>query len=222
MLEFKDVELSFNNQKLFDKISFTMNHGEFLFLTGKSGSGKSSLLQMIYMNLEPNAGEVRFLEYNSAKIKKRELPLLRRKLGIIFQEFRLLRDRNIYNNLAFVLETTNVKSREIKKRINNVLTEVGLTHRRKSLPSELSGGEQQRVGIARAIINEPVLVLADEPTGNLDPETSLEILNSLKRINQRGTAVIFATHNYELVKSFPAKTIHIDKGGIEIRDFGGK
>ncbi|MHC1737486.1 MAG: cell division ATP-binding protein FtsE [Ignavibacteriaceae bacterium] len=222
MLEFKDVELSFNNQKLFDKISFAMNHGEFIFLTGKSGSGKSSLLQMIYMNLEPDAGEVRFLEYNSSKIKKKELPMLRRKLGIIFQEFRLLRDRSIYDNLAFVLETTNVKPRDIKKRINNVLTEVGLTHRRKSLPAELSGGEQQRVGIARAIINDPVLVLADEPTGNLDPETSFEILNSLKRINQRGTGVIFATHNYELVKSFPAKIIHIEKGQIEIRDFGGK
>ncbi|NLH62210.1 MAG: cell division ATP-binding protein FtsE [Ignavibacteriales bacterium] len=222
MLEFKDVEVSFNNQKLFNKISFAMNHGEFIFLTGKSGCGKSSLLQMVYMNLIPQAGVIRLLNYNSGKITKRELPLLRRKLGIVFQDFRLLKDRNVYDNLAFVLETTNVKSREIKRRINHVLTEVGLTHRRKSMPAELSGGEQQRIGIARAIINEPVLVLADEPTGNLDPETSLEILDILKKINQRGTAVIFATHNYELVKSFQTRTLRIEEGQIVSLDFGGK
>jgi len=222
MLEFKDVEVSFNNQKLFNKISFAMNHGEFIFLTGKSGCGKSSLLQMVYMNLIPQAGVIRLLNYNSGKITKRELPLLRRKLGIVFQDFRLLKDRNVYDNLAFVLETTNVKSREIKRRINHVLTEVGLTHRRKSMPAELSGGEQQRIGIARAIINEPVLVLADEPTGNLDPETSLEILDILKKINQRGTAVIFATHNYELVKSFQTRTLRIEEGQIVRLDFGGK
>ncbi|HPO56198.1 MAG: cell division ATP-binding protein FtsE [Ignavibacteriaceae bacterium] len=222
MLEFKDVEVSFNNQKLFNKISFAMNHGEFIFLTGKSGCGKSSLLQMVYMNLIPQAGVIRLLNYNSGKITKRELPLLRRKLGIVFQDFRLLKDRNVYDNLAFVLETTNVKSREIKRRINHVLTEVGLTHRRKSMPAELSGGEQQRIGIARAIINEPVLVLADEPTGNLDPETSLEILDILKKINQRGTAVIFATHNYELVKSIQTRTLRIEEGQIVSLDFGGK
>ncbi len=222
MLEFKDVEVSFNNQKLFNKISFAMNHGEFIFLTGKSGCGKSSLLQMVYMNLIPQAGVIRLLNYNSGKITKRELPLLRRKLGIVFQDFRLLKDRNVYDNLAFVLETTNVKSREIKRRINHVLTEVGLTHRRKSMPAELSGGEQQRIGIARAIINEPVLVLADEPTGNLDPETSLEILDILKKINQRGTAVIFATHDYELVKSFQTRTLRIEEGQIVRLDFGGK
>ncbi|HOJ17529.1 MAG TPA: cell division ATP-binding protein FtsE [Ignavibacteriaceae bacterium] len=222
MLEFKDVEVSFNNQKLFNKISFAMNHGEFIFLTGKSGCGKSSLLQMVYMNLIPQAGVIRLLNYNSGKITKRELPLLRRKLGIVFQDFRLLKDRNVYDNLAFVLETTNVKSREIKRRINHVLTEVGLTHRRKSMPAELSGGEQQRIGIARAIINEPVLVLADEPTGNLDPETSLEILDILKKINQRGTAVIFATHDYELVKSFQTRTLRIEEGQIVSLDFGGK
>ena len=155
---------------------------------------------MIYMNLFPNSGVVQVAGYDSKTIKSRELPQLRRKVGTVFQDFKLLRDRNIYDNLSFVLEVTNMPRREIKKRVNDALTDVDLFHRRFGMPDELSGGEKQRIAIARAIINDPVLVLADEPTGNLDPETSNEILEILLKIHSRGTAILFATHNYEIVK----------------------
>jgi cell division transport system ATP-binding protein len=181
-------------------LNYSLAPGEFNFLIGKSGAGKSTLLQMIYMNLFPNSGVVQVAGYDSKTIKSRELPQLRRKVGTVFQDFKLLRDRNIYDNLSFVLEVTNMPRREIKKRVNDVLTDVDLFHRRFGMPDELSGGEKQRIAIARAIINDPVLVLADEPTGNLDPETSNEILDILLKIHSRGTAILFATHNYEIVK----------------------
>ncbi|MEJ2616260.1 MAG: ATP-binding cassette domain-containing protein [Ignavibacteriaceae bacterium] len=179
---------------------------------GNSGSGKSTLLQMIYMNILPSSGTVEFDKYDSKSIRPKHLPLLRRKIGIVFQDFKLLKDRNIYENLSFVLEATNTPGKEIKRRVTNALSDVGLSHKRKSMPSELSGGEKQRVAIARAILNEPIIILADEPTGNLDPETSGEIVEILKKINLRGTAVLFATHNYEIVKSMNAKIIKLENG----------
>ena len=212
MLNFKNVEYSYSNQPVFSELNFELNQGEFCFLIGKSGAGKSTLLQLIYMNILPTQGKISFDEYDSRTIKPRNLPLLRRKLGVIFQDFKLLIDRNVYENLSFVLESTNKSSGEIKKKVNDVLTDVGLSHRRYSMPNELSGGEKQRIAIARAIVNDPILILADEPTGNLDPETSLEILEIIKKINLRGTAVIFATHNYELLKSHNAKIIRIEGG----------
>ncbi|HUX92612.1 MAG TPA: ATP-binding cassette domain-containing protein [Ignavibacteriaceae bacterium] len=212
MLTFNNVEYSYLNQPVFSDLNFELNQGEFCFLIGKSGAGKSTLLQLIYMNILPTYGRISFDEYDSRTIKPRNLPMLRRKLGVIFQDFRLLKDRNIYENLSFVLEATNKSSGDIKRKVNDSLTDVGLSHRRYSMPNELSGGEKQRIAIARAIINDPVLILADEPTGNLDPETSLEILEILKKINTRGTAVIFATHNYELLKSYDAKIIRIEEG----------
>jgi cell division transport system ATP-binding protein len=212
MLEFNNVTFSYPNQPLFKELNLSMEQGEFIFLIGKSGSGKSTLLQMIYMNLFPMEGYLRVGNYDSLSIKKRELPFLRRKIGIIFQDFRLLPDRNVYDNLAFVLEVTGNKRREIKKKIYEALSAVGLSHKQKNMPDELSGGEQQRVAIARAIINEPNLVLADEPTGNLDPETSFEILEILKKIHARGTSVIFATHNYVLVRKFNARIIKLENG----------
>lgn len=212
MLNFKNVEYSYSNQPVFSELNFELSQGEFCFLIGKSGAGKSTLLQLIYMNILPTQGRISFDEYDSRTIKPRNLPLLRRKLGVIFQDFKLLKDRNVYENLSFVLESTNKSSGEIKKKVNDVLTDVGLSHRRYSMPNELSGGEKQRIAIARAIVNDPILILADEPTGNLDPETSLEILEIIKKINLRGTAVIFATHNYELLKSYNAKIIRIEGG----------
>jgi cell division transport system ATP-binding protein len=164
------------------------------------------------MNLFPQAGIVRFDKYDSKTIKARELPFLRRKLGIIFQDFKLLKDRNIYDNLAFVLEVLDTPKKEIKRRINDVLTDVNLIHRRNSMPDELSGGEKQKVAIARAVVNEPVLILADEPTGNLDPETSGEIINILQKINARGTGVLIATHNYEIIKKVDARILKLDNG----------
>ncbi|MHB1687684.1 MAG: cell division ATP-binding protein FtsE [Ignavibacteriaceae bacterium] len=212
MLSFNNVEYNYSNQQVFSDLSFELNQGEFCFLIGKSGAGKSTFLQLIYMNILPSYGRITFDEFDSRTIKPRNLPLLRRKLGVIFQDFKLLKDRNIYENLSFVLEATNKSSGDIKKKVNDALTDVGLSHRRYSMPNELSGGEKQRIAIARAIVNDPILILADEPTGNLDPETSLEILEILKKINARGTAVIFATHNYDLIKSYNAKIIKIEEG----------
>ena len=200
MLSFSNVDFAYQTHQIFTDLNYSLAPGEFNFLIGKSGAGKSTLLQMIYMNIFPNSGVVQVAGYDSKTIKSRELPQLRRKVGTVFQDFKLLRDRNIYDNLSFVLEVTNMPRREIKKRVNDALTDVDLFHRRFGMPDELSGGEKQRIAIARAIINDPVLVLADEPTGNLDPETSNEILEILLKIHSRGTAILFATHNYEIVK----------------------
>ncbi len=212
MLTFNNVSFNYANQNVFNDLNFNLNAGEFIFLIGKSGAGKSTFLQLIYMNLFPLTGNVQVLDFNSSTIKKKELPILRRKLGIVFQDFKLLPDRNVYENLSFVLEVTGTSKRETKKRIYNALSAVGLSHKQKNMPDELSGGEQQRVSIARAIVNEPKLILADEPTGNLDPETSFEILEILKKINTRGTSVILATHNYDLVRKFEARIVKLENG----------
>ncbi len=212
MLSFNNVDFSYPDQSVFSDLNFSLEMGEFCFLIGKSGIGKSTLLQMVYMNIIPANGYVQVEEFDSRTIKPRELPFLRRKLGIVFQDFKLLSDRNIYDNLAFVLDATNTNKREIKRKVNDALTDVGLLHRRNSMPDQLSGGEKQRVAIARAVINEPVIILADEPTGNLDPETSGEILEILKKINSRGTAILFATHNYEIVKKINSKIIKLENG----------
>jgi len=210
MLEFKDVGFSYAGDEILRSVSFQIRNGEFVFLIGKSGSGKSTLLQMIYFNILPDSGEMIFDAHSTSSIKPSSFPLCRRKIGIIFQDFKLIEDRTIYENLAFVLETVNTPGKKIKKRITQVLNDVGLSHKIKSFPRELSGGEKQRIAIARAIINEPLLVVADEPTGNLDPETSLEILELLKKINNRGTAILVATHNYELLKKSNARILQLE------------
>ncbi|MCK6605827.1 MAG: ATP-binding cassette domain-containing protein [Ignavibacteriaceae bacterium] len=218
MLEVADLKFGYNGHLIFENLSFTVDSGEFVFLIGKSGCGKTTLLQLLYFNLFPESGEIRVGEYAYSTLKKSEIPLARRKMGYIFQDFRLLRNRTVYENLAFVLEVVNTPSKLIREKINAVLTEVGLNHRRHSLPGELSGGEQQRVAIARAIVNDPFLIIADEPTGNLDPETSLEILDLLKRINKRGTAVLMATHNYDLLATADSKIYRLENRSLsEVR-----
>ncbi len=212
MLVFKDVCFEYENQPVFNNLNLKIDRGEFIFLIGKSGVGKTTFLQMIYMDRFPQSGYVQFGNFSSETIQPKEIPILRRKVGVIFQDFKLLKDRNVYDNLAFVLQVTGAPRKLIKKRIMNALTDVGLSHKQKNMPDELSGGEQQRIVIARAIINSPSLIIADEPTGNLDPETSLEILEILQKINRRGTSVIFATHNYELVKSVNARIIKLADG----------
>jgi cell division transport system ATP-binding protein len=212
MLTIDNLEFNYPNQMLFKNLDFSVKKGEFVYLIGKSGSGKTTLLQMIYMNLFPTDGFVELCGYNSAVIKPKELPLLRKKVGIIFQDFKLLKDRTVYENLAFILKVTGTPSKLIKRKIFSVLNDVGLNHKQKNMPDQLSGGEKQRVAIARAIINQPDLVLADEPTGNLDPETANEILKLLKKINSRGTSVICATHNYKLVEQNSARIIKLEKG----------
>lgn len=210
MLSIQNISFNYDNQELFEDANLELKSGEFAFLIGKSGSGKTSLLQMIYMNLLPQSGTVTVGNFNSKTIKKRELPLLRRKIGIVFQDFKLLTDRNVFENLAFVLEVTATPKKEIKKKVNEALNEVGLSHKRLNKPDNLSGGEKQRVAIARALLNDPLIILADEPTGNLDPETSGEILDLLQKINKRGTAVLFATHNYDMVRKGNTRIFKIE------------
>ncbi|MBT8380214.1 MAG: ATP-binding cassette domain-containing protein [Ignavibacteria bacterium] len=212
MLSFEHVEFHYPMQQVFGDLNFDLNDNEFAFVIGKSGIGKSTLMQLIYMNLRPDSGTVQVGDFDSITIKPSQIPILRRKLGIVFQDFKLLQDRNVYENLLFVLKATNTPSKEIKRKINDALSDVGLSHKRLSMPNELSGGEQQRVAISRAILNDPFLVLADEPTGNLDPDTSSEILSILKTINKKGTAVLVATHNYDLIKKANERIIKLEDG----------
>lgn len=216
MLSFNNVEFNYKNQPVFTDLNFSIDESEFVFLIGKSGSGKTTLLEMIYMNILPHSGYVQFDTFSSDTIKPKILPELRRNVGIIFQDFKLLEDRTVYENLAFVLEITGVKGKNLKRKVYQVLSEVGLAHKQKNKINQLSGGEQQRIAIARAIINEPKLIIADEPTGNLDPETSKEILDILTKISSRGTSVLFATHNYELVKKQKGRVIRLKDGKAEL------
>ncbi|RCK77397.1 MAG: Cell division transporter, ATP-binding protein FtsE [Ignavibacteriae bacterium] len=214
MIDFKNVSISFKNQPILQNINLHINQGEFVSLVGESGIGKTTLLRLIYMDLFPDSGIVSVGKFNSLTIQKKEIPLLRRTLGIVFQDFKLLEDRNIFENVAFALQVTNVKRKDIQKRVLRVLADVGLSHKRSNMPDELSGGEQQRVVIARALVNEPLALLADEPTGNLDPNTSFEILDLLKDINRKGTAIVLATHNYELVRRSESRILQIKDANI--------
>ncbi|MEW6653919.1 MAG: cell division ATP-binding protein FtsE [Bacteroidota bacterium] len=212
MLTFNHVVFKFSNQPVFVDLNLQVDQGDFVFLIGKSGVGKTTLMRMVYMNLLPDSGYVEVAGYNSDQIRAKELTYLRRKLGIVFQDYQLLEDRNVYDNLAFVLHATGTPNKMIKRKVLHALSDVGLAHKQNNMPQQLSGGEKQRVAIARAIINDPVLVLADEPTGNLDNETSEEIIEILKKINQRGTSILLATHNYEIVRKVNAKIIRLEGG----------
>lgn len=182
--------------------------GEFVYIIGKVGSGKSSLLKTLYADLPLMEGEANVTGFNLKQIKKKEIPYLRRKMGIVFQDFQLLMDRSVYDNLLFVLQATGWKGKkETDKRIREVLTKVDMVHKGYKMPHQLSGGEQQRIAIARALLNEPVLILADEPTGNLDPETSDELMTLLHKISTEGRTVIMATHNHNLIKRYPGRTL---------------
>jgi len=209
MISFTDVDLELDKKTVFSKLNLTIQQGELVYIVGKSGTGKSTLLKSLYMDVRPTKGEIRIAGYSSRTIKKRQIPLLRRKLGIIFQDFRLLEDRNVYDNLAFVLKVTGTKEKLVKEQVMQALNSVGLEHAAKVMPLRLSGGEQQRIAIARALVREPLVILADEPTGNLDPDTSLEILDYLKRINQKSITVVIGTHDYELVRHSPFRTLQI-------------
>ncbi len=195
-----------------DGVNLEVRKGEFVYLVGPTGAGKSSVLKMIYMDEFPDEGYVLVDEYSSQDIRDKEIPHLRRRLGIIFQDIKLLEDRDVFENVAFALHVTGARTRDIKKKTLRALGEVGLSHKSRKMPDELSGGEQQRVAIARAIVNEPFILLADEPTGNLDPKTAVEILNIIDKLNSRGTAVLMATHNYELVNNTSKRIVSIKNG----------
>jgi len=212
MLTFNNVEFKYSNQPVFNNLNLQVNQGDFTFLIGKSGAGKSTLLQMVYMDILPQSGYVQIGQFSSDTIKTKNLPQLRRMLGVVFQDFKLLEDRTVYDNLAFILYVIGIPRKQIDQKIMDALENVKLKHKAQNMPTELSGGEKQRVAIARAIINDPKLILADEPTGNLDPKTSDEIMEILKDINSKGTAILFATHNYDIVKKTEANILKIADG----------
>ena len=215
MIEFSNVSKSFKKEWLAIKnVSLHIKKGQFTFLIGKSGAGKSTLMKMIYMELFPEEGYLSVAGYDSRTIKRKEIPMLRRKIGVIFQDFKLLPDRNVYDNVAFALKVTGEPYRNIRKKTLDTLAAVRMSHKRNSYPYQLSGGEQQKVAIARAVIREPFILLADEPTGNVDPEGSAEILNLLYEINTQGTAVLMATHDHSLIKRESADVIGIREGKI--------
>ncbi len=214
LVHLEDVYVAHDHHTILMGVNFIIERGEFVSLVGESGAGKSSLLRLLYMDLKPSRGIVHIGDYTSKSITSNEVPLLRRKLGIVFQDFKLLEDRNVYDNVAFALHVTGASTDEIKKKVLTVLTQVGLGHKRNAMPHQLSGGEQQRVCIARALVNEPFLILADEPTGNLDPGTSLEILKLLLDINHKGTAVLMTTHNYDLVRKSQGRILQIKERSV--------
>lgn len=218
MISFQDVHKIYNSHALaLEDINFKIGHGEFVSLTGRSGAGKSTIIKLLIGEEKPTKGRVFFGQYEVNKLKNDELPAFRRHIGVIFQDFRLLPTRSAYENVAFALEVAGRPQREIQELVPQVLDMVGLSHRMQNFPHELSGGEKQRVAIARAMIHRPEVVIADEPTGNLDPFHTWEIVNLLVKINQLGTTVILATHDKEIINNLERRVITLDRGRV-IRD----
>jgi cell division transport system ATP-binding protein len=215
IIEFEKVPIYQNENLILANVTLTINKGEFVYLIGKTGSGKSSFLKTLYGELPVNGGTAYAAGFDLRTMKTKEIPLLRRKLGIVFQDFQLLMDRTVSENLLFVMRATGWHDKkEMQKRLNEVLAKVNLETKGNKMPYQLSGGEQQRVGIARAIVNDPEIILADEPTGNLDPETSEGIISLLFDISKMGDTVLMATHNYTFFNKFPARTIRCEGGNI--------
>lgn len=195
-------------------VSLHIEEGEFVFIVGDSGSGKSTMIKLLLRELTPTSGNINVMGYDLVKIKHRKIPKFRRNLGIVFQDFRLLKDRNVYENVAFAQRIIQVSNKEIKRNVPSILATVGLAGKYKAKPKQLSGGEQQRVALARALVNKPTILLADEPTGNLDPKNSWEIMKLLEQINENGTTVLVVTHNREIVNSMQKRVVTMKKGVI--------
>jgi len=222
MIEFTDVTKSYavGNQAL-RGVSMQIEDGEFVFLVGPSGSGKSTIMKLITGELKPTTGDVHVNGYSLARIRKREIPYLRRTVGVVFQDFRLIENKTVYDNVAFAMRVIGTREREIRERVPYVLELVGLENKGRRHPNELSGGEQQRLAIARALVNNPSTIIADEPTGNLDPARSLEIMNLLQEINNLGTTVLVVTHEKDLVERFAKRVIAINEGLVISDEMGG-
>lgn len=211
IIELVNADIVQRDHVVLSDISLEIKTGEFVYMIGKVGSGKTSLIKTLNAELPLIKGEGTVAGFNLSELKNRDIPFLRRKLGVVFQDFRLLGDRNVYDNLSFVLKATDWNDKiEIDDRVLEVLDKVAMTHKIKSMPHQLSGGEQQRVVIARALLNNPEIILADEPTGNLDPQTSIELLQIFKDLNEQGITVVIATHDYPLIRRFPARIITVD------------
>ena len=215
IIEIKNASIFQRENLVLSDVNLTLHKGEFIYLIGRTGSGKSSLLKTLYGELPARDGTFRVAGYDLTKLKRKDIPYLRRKIGIVFQDFQLLFDRSVEKNLEFVLGATGwTEKAEISRRIDEVLSKVGLADKRKSMPHQMSGGEQQGVAIARALLNEPDVILADEPTGNLDPDTTLEVMKLLRNISENGTAVLMATHNYTLMQKYPSRIANCKNGTV--------
>jgi cell division transport system ATP-binding protein len=213
VLSLKNVTIYQDKNPVLNDVNIEVNHGEFIYLIGRTGSGKSSFLKTLYADLALSNGEGSVVDYDLATLKESDIPYLRRKLGVVFQDFKLLPDRSVKDNLLFVLKATGwSEQEEMDVKIEEVLDKVGMKGFASKMPHQLSGGEQQRVGIARALLNDPELILADEPTGNLDPQTSIEVMEVLRKINANGKTILMATHDYALVLKYPSKTLKFEEG----------
>lgn len=218
MIQIQGVSVCYpNGVRALNELSVTIDKGDFTFIVGSTGSGKSTLLRLLYREMLPSEGSVIVDGSDVTALRSSEVPFLRRKLGVVFQDFKLLPQKNVWENLAFALRVVGVKPRDIRKRISDALGLVGLTHRCDSFPHQMSGGEQQRAAIARALVNNPTVLIADEPTGNLDPDTSWEIMQLLEQINARGTTVLVATHDSQIVDRMQKRVIQLESGYL-IRD----
>jgi len=218
VLKLENTSIFQDKNLILSEINIDVKKGEFVYLIGKTGSGKSSLLKTLYGDLKLNHGKGEIVGFNLESLKDKKIPFLRRKLGIVFQDFKLLNEQTVYGNLKFVLQATGWKEREkINQKIEAVLTKVNMESKKDKFPFELSGGEQQRIAIARALLNDPELILADEPTGNLDPQTSMEVMEVLQDLNKKGNTIFMATHDYALILKYPSKTLRCeDKKVFEV------
>lgn len=214
VISLRGVTLRYDGRTILENVDFRLDRGEFCYLVGKTGSGKSSILKMIYRDVMPASGEVQVAEFDVHSMPESRVPHLRRRIGIVFQDFQLLQDRSAHDNVAFALRVTGTHPSMIRDRVMDVLGRVGLTHKRDAFPGDMSGGEQQRVVIARALANEPELILADEPTGNLDSEAARTIMELLMDISRRGVAVLMVTHDQSLVRQYPARKVLIQDGTL--------
>ncbi len=215
VLELKNVSIYQGDSMVLSDVNFEMQKGDFVYLIGKTGSGKSSFMKTLYGDLELTEGEGHIVDFDLRTLKEQDIPFLRRKLGIVFQDFKLLPDRTVNSNLEFVLRATGWTDKDqIKERIEKVLHKVAMKTMGSKFPHELSGGEQQRIAIARALLNDPELILADEPTGNLDPQTSIEVMEVLQEINKNGNTILMATHDYALLLRYPSKTLKCDENKV--------
>lgn len=216
MIEFRDVTKIYdsNDTHALENVNIKIEDGEFVFIVGSSGAGKSTFLKLIMHEEKPTSGEVIVNGYSSTKMKKKQVPYYRRTMGIVFQDFRIIPKMSVYDNVAFAMRVIGTKEKEIRKRVPYILQLVGLSQKARSMPNELSGGEQQRVSLARALVNNPDLIIADEPTGNVDPEMSHEIVELLTKINNNGTTVVMVTHEHDLVRTFQRRVIVIQKGKV--------